>query len=89
MTLGAKPSDVLRLLLREGTVQALAGLTIGLTGGVLVMRSMRSLLFEVAPADPLTIAAVAVLLMSTSLLACYVPARRAMRVDPVKALRSS
>ena len=51
MTLGAKPSDVLKLLLREGTVQALAGLAIGLTGGVLVMRSMRSLLFEVAPAE--------------------------------------
>ena len=89
MTLGAKPSDVLKLLLREGTVQALAGLAIGLTGGVLVMRSMRSLLFEVAPADPLTLFAVAALLTSTSLLACYVPARRAMKVDPVEALRTS
>jgi putative ABC transport system permease protein len=89
MTLGAKPADVLKLLLREGTAQALAGLAIGLTGGVLVMRSMRSLLFEIAPADPLTLAGVAALLISTSLLACYLPARRAMKVDPVEALRAS
>jgi putative ABC transport system permease protein len=89
MTLGAKPADVLRMLLREGAVQALGGLAIGLTAGVLVVRSMQSLLFEVAPADPLTLVGVAALLTSTSLLACYVPARRAMKVDPVEALRAS
>ena len=89
MTLGAKPADVLRMLLREGAVQSLAGLAIGLTGGVLVVRSMQSLLFEVTPADPLTLVGVAALLTSTSLLACYVPARRAMKVDPVEALRAS
>jgi len=89
MTLGAKPADVLRLILREGTLQAFAGLAIGLTGAVLLMRSMRALLFEVGPADPLTLLAVAAILTSTSLLACYVPARRAMKVDPVKALRAT
>ena len=89
MTLGARPADVLKLVLREGTLQALAGLAIGLSGAVLLMRSLRTVLFEVGPADPLTLLAVAAILTSTSLLACYVPARRAMKVDPVKALRAS
>jgi putative ABC transport system permease protein len=89
MTLGATPADVLGLILREGTLQALAGLAIGLSGAVLLMRSMRALLFEVGPADPLTLAGVAAILAATSVLACYVPARRAMLVDPVKALRNS
>jgi putative ABC transport system permease protein len=53
------------------------------------MRSMQSLLFEIAPGDPLTLVAVAALLTSTALVACYVPARRAMKVDPVEALRGS
>jgi putative ABC transport system permease protein len=87
MTLGARPADVLKLVLREGTSQALAGLAIGLSGAVLLMRSLKTVLFEVGPADPLTLLTVATLLTSTSLLACYVPARRAMKVDPVKALR--
>jgi putative ABC transport system permease protein len=89
MTLGARPADVLRLVLREGTLQALAGLAIGLSGAVLMMRSLRTVLFEIGPADPLTLLGVAAILTSTSLLACYVPARRAMKVDPVKALRAS
>jgi predicted lysophospholipase L1 biosynthesis ABC-type transport system permease subunit len=89
MTLGARPADVLRLVLREGTLQALAGLAIGLSGAVLLMRSLRTVLFEIGPADPLTLVGVAAILTSTSLLACDVPARRAMKVDPVKALRAS
>ena len=80
---------MLGLVLREGTLQALAGLAIGLSGAVLLMRSMRALLFEVGPADPLTLAGVAAILAATSVLACYLPARRAMLVDPVKALRNS
>jgi putative ABC transport system permease protein len=87
MTLGARPTDVLKLVLREGALQALAGLAIGLTGAVLLMRSLRVVLFEVGPADPLTLLAVGAILTATSLLACYVPARRAMKVDPVTALR--
>jgi predicted permease len=89
MTLGARPADVLRLILKEGLVQAIAGLAIGLSGAVLMMRWLRTVLYEVSPADPLTLAGVALLLIATSLLACYVPARRAMRVDPVNALRKA
>jgi ABC-type antimicrobial peptide transport system permease subunit len=69
-------------------VQAVVGLTIGIAGAVLVMRSFRTVLYEISPADPLTIAAVAVLLASTAIAACLIPARRAMRVDPVAALRA-
>ena len=87
MTLGARPADVMRLILREGVVHAVAGLVIGLGAAVLLMNWFRSMLYEVTPADPLTLAAVAVLLVGTALLACIVPARRAMRVDPVAALR--
>jgi len=87
MTLGAQPRDVLRLILREGVVQAVIGLAIGLTGAVLLMRGFRAMLYHVSPADPVTLAAVAVILIGTALIACFVPARRAMRVDPVQALR--
>ena len=88
MTLGARPSAVMGLVLKEGMGEAAAGLAIGAVGGVLVMRTFKSLLFEVHPADPITIAAVALLLLGTAALACIVPARRAMRVDPVQALRT-
>ena len=87
MTLGAQPRDVMRLVMKEGLVQAALGLAIGLTGAVLLVRSFRSMLYEISPADPITLGAVAVLLLSTALIACAVPARRAMRVDPVRALR--
>ena len=87
MTLGARPADVMRLILREGVIQAAVGLAIGLTGAVLVMRSFRSLLYEVSPADPMTLAVVGVVLLTTALVACALPARRAMKVDPVAALR--
>jgi putative ABC transport system permease protein len=89
MTLGARPADVLSLIVSEGVVQALAGLAIGVTAAVILMQSMRALLYEVSPADPLTLLTVAAILIVTSVLACYLPARRAMKVDPVDALRSS
>ena len=88
MTLGANPSSVMNLVLREGALQTIAGLAIGLTAGVLVMRAFRSVLYQVSPWDPLTLVTVAVLLLASAILACLVPARRAMRVDPVQALRS-
>ena len=88
MTLGARPADVLRQIMREAVVQTLAGLGIGLAGAVLLMRAFRSMLHEVSPADPLTLTGVALILLSSAILACYVPARRAMRVDPVTALRA-
>jgi len=88
MTLGAAPHSVLSLFLREGAVQAMIGLALGLTGGVLLMRTFRSILYGVEPADPLTLVAVGTVLLATALAACALPARRAMRVDPVTALRS-
>jgi putative ABC transport system permease protein len=75
-------------VLGEGLVQALIGLVIGVGGAVLLMRWLRTLLFEVSPTDPLTLLAVMVVLLATALAACVVPARRAMRVDPVTALRN-
>ena len=87
MTLGASPGAVMGLVLREGTLQAILGLAIGLTGGVLLMRTFRSMLFGVEPSDPLTLAAVGAGLLVTAIAACAIPARRAMRVDPVTALR--
>jgi putative ABC transport system permease protein len=89
MTLGARPPDVMKLVMREGLAQAMVGLAIGLTAGVLLMRSFRTILYGVHPADPITLGAVAVILSGTALAACLIPARRAMRVDPVRALRSN
>jgi putative ABC transport system permease protein len=88
MTLGAEPSTVMALILKEGLTQALIGLALGITAGVLVMRAFRSLLYGVQPADPVTVITVAALLFATAALACLVPARRAMRVDPVSAMRT-
>ena len=87
MTLGARPRDVMRLVLREGLFQAVIGLAIGISAGVLLMRSFRTLLYGIEPADPVTLSAVAAILTCTALAACLVPARRAMSVDPVQALR--
>ena len=89
MTLGAKPSAVMLLVLREGLVQAAAGLAIGLGAAVLIMRAFRTRLFEVSPADPMTLTVVAAILLTTAVAACIIPARRAMRVDPIEALRST
>ena len=89
MTLGATPANVMGLVLREGTVQALVGLAIGLTGGVLLMRAFGTMLYGVAPADPLTLSVVGAGLFSTALAACVIPARKAMRVDPVNAVRGA
>ncbi len=87
MALGAQPGDVSRLIVRQGLTLALAGAVIGLAGALVVSRSIGSLLFEVKPTDPLTFIAVTILLLGTALAACYLPGRRAMRVDPVIALR--
>lgn len=87
MALGAQQLDVLRLVMKDGAQMTLVGLAIGLVGALWVTRLMRSMLFGVKPSDPLTFIAVAAILGVIAMLACYVPARRAMKVDPIEALR--
>jgi putative ABC transport system permease protein len=77
----------MKLILRNGMFLVALGLTIGLAGALALTRLMTALLFEVSPADPLTFAAVAVCVIVAALLACYIPARRAIKVDPLVALR--
>ncbi|HKV47121.1 MAG TPA: ABC transporter permease [Candidatus Acidoferrales bacterium] len=87
MALGAGPSRVLRLIVKEGMILTGIGLLFGLGGSYLVAKVMQSALYGVGTMDPLVLAAVSVILACTALLACYLPARRAMRVDPMVALR--
>jgi putative ABC transport system permease protein len=87
MALGAQPKDVLRVIVGHGLRLVLVGLSIGVAAALVVTRWMSSVLFDVQPTDPLTFAAVAVLLTAVAFLASYIPARRAMRVDPMVALR--
>jgi len=87
IALGAEPSDVLRLVLREGMMPVAAGIAAGLAGAALLARVMQSLLFGMDALDPSTFAAVAMMLTVVALLACYLPARRALRVDPAATLR--
>jgi predicted permease len=87
MALGADRGEVLRLVLGQGLRLTLTGLTLGLVVSLVVTRFLRSQLFGVTTTDPLTFAFVAVLLCVAALAACYIPARRATKVDPVVALR--
>ena len=88
MALGAGSGAILRPLLWRGMLLAIVGVTIGLVGAFALTRSLRSLLYEVAPNDLLTYAGLAVLLTAVAMLACYVPARRATRINPLIALRN-
>ncbi|HYL47446.1 MAG TPA: FtsX-like permease family protein [Candidatus Limnocylindrales bacterium] len=87
LALGAQPGEVLKLVIEQGVKLAGLGIVVGGVGAFALTRMMRSLLFGIAPADPLTFAGVALLLLLVAIAACYVPARRAMRVDPMTALR--
>ena len=87
IALGARPVQVMRWIMREGARMALIGVAFGLAAALALTRLMASLLYGVSTTDPLTFAGVAILLMGVALVACYVPAWRAMRVDPIVALR--
>ncbi len=87
LALGARKGDVIRLVLKQGMRPALAGAALGLAGAWAMTRLISGLLFEVSATDPLTFAAVTLLLLAIALLACWIPARRATKVDPMIALR--
>jgi putative ABC transport system permease protein len=87
MALGAQARDVLSMVIRQGMSLVLFGVVLGVAGAYALTRTMQSLLFEVTATDPLTFALVPLLLAIIGFVACYVPARRATKVDPLVALR--
>ncbi len=87
IALGAQMKDVLRLVIGNGMTLALIGVAIGLAGSFALTRLMTSLLFGVTPIDAPTFVTVSILLLAVALVACYIPARRAMKVNPLIALR--
>jgi putative ABC transport system permease protein len=87
MALGAQTIDVIKLVVRDGLKLVVIGVLVGLGGAVMLTRLMTTLLFGVAPTDSLTYGAVTVILIAVALAACYIPARRATKVDPLVALR--
>ena len=87
VALGAGSGDALRLILGQGMRTILVGVAIGIAGSLALTRTVASLLFGVTATDPLTFGSVTLLLVGAALLACYIPARRATRVDPIVALR--
>lgn len=87
MALGARPFHVLRLIFGQSLGMLVLGIVIGLAGAFALTRLMRTLLFEVTATDPVTYLSVIGLLTLVALLACYIPARRAAKVDPLIALR--
>jgi putative ABC transport system permease protein len=87
MALGAERGNVLRMVLGQAGKMVLLGISIGVAAAIGLARLMASMLFGVSPWDPLTLVGVVLLLALVSLLACYIPARRATRVDPMIALR--
>jgi putative ABC transport system permease protein len=87
MALGARTKDIMKLVVGEGMLLTLIGVLIGLAASFAVTRFLASLLFNVSPTDPLTFVVISILLAGIALLACYFPARRATKVDPLVALR--
>jgi len=87
MALGAQPGDVRKLIIRRGMALTLIGVVIGLIAAFGLTRLIKTLLFEVSATDPVTFVVIAILLAGVSLMACYLPARRATKVDPIIALK--
>src|SRR5215470_16272083 len=87
MAHGAQGTDVLRLIIKQGLTLMLIGLGLGLAGALVLTRLMSSMLYGVSATDPLTFGLIALLLAGVTLLACWIPARRATKVDPMIALR--
>jgi putative ABC transport system permease protein len=87
MALGAQHRDVLRMVMKDGVKFGVLGIVLGLAGAIALTRVMVSLLFEVKPTDPTTLIGVALLLAAVAMLACYIPARRALSIHPMTALR--
>jgi ABC-type antimicrobial peptide transport system permease subunit len=87
MALGAQPQEVFALLLRQGVVLVVFGVALGVAASAALTRFLASMLFDVRPSDPATFVSVVFLLVGVAALACWIPARRAMRVDPIVALR--
>jgi putative ABC transport system permease protein len=87
VALGARSADVVRMVLREGVMLAVPGIALGLLGALWVSEALASLLYEVSTSDPLSIVATGVTLLAATLVASYLPARRAASVDPNRALR--
>ena len=87
LALGARTIDVLKLVIRNGMTLVIIGVIVGVAGAFALTRLMTALLFGVTPMDGLTVGTVSVVLMGVAFLACYIPARRATRVDPLVALR--
>jgi putative ABC transport system permease protein len=89
VTLGASPADIMTLVLGEGLLQACLGLAIGFGAALLLSGSLEALLYRIDPRDPITFASSGLVLLAAALLACTLPARRAMRVDPAAAIREA